>query len=442
MAGRCGRGWGRGSEKKARSAGGCERASQRGRESRARRQPNADFALYIEHQRVIVKLSSFSYNVSKYNSLCTAIAAYTRYGEEGRMKHDALREQALANFESLLSFWKIEYRKITNVEYDIIATWRSDRDFGSVRFNIEKGRGADFAGCPLAKEDFARLGIGFNKDDFVGFSDEGQSKIGFDIIGLCQRIYNCNTYQQATEYLKDDIEELSKRNNFVRPAEDAAERRNIELQRKRELVLKYASAIWEACRHHKLENTPGERYLSSRKINIKEYNMRFHPRINYTPTKQAFPALIFRVQENPFGALRAIHRVYLSHDGKKADIDNPKMALASIKDCGIWFGEKNEVLFIAEGPENALSLRAMGAKFVVSTVYATNFPNIKIPPCVKKIVLAPDVDNAGMNYYEKALIAYKRYVGVQIEDFKLMKIPLPNGKFADINDALIAMGAI
>jgi Toprim domain len=368
-------------------------------------------------------------------------SVYTSPSGGKKMKYDSLREKALANFESLLNFWKIEHRKITNVEYDIIATWRADINFGSVRFNIEKGRGADFAGHSLTPEDFKRIGIGFQKEDFVGFSNGEQAKAGFDVIGLCQRVYNCNSYREAIEYLESDIRELAKRNNFIQPNEESAAIRERELERKRKLTLKYANDIWESCKHHKFENSSGEIYLKSRKIYIPEENMRFHKCITYGPTKQQYPALIFKVQKTPESPLQAIHRIYLSFSGEKAPIDNPKMALASIKDAGIWFGDPNHTLYIAEGPENALSLIVMGARFVVSTIYAANFPNIQIPKYVSTIYLMPDVDNAGMEAYKRALINYKKYedLGLQVKELLLEKKYKPNGKLYDINDTLMAV---
>ena len=86
----------------------------------------------------------------------------------------------------------------------------------------------------------------------------------------------------------------------------------------------------------------------------------------------------------------------------------PKMALCNIKGCGIWFGEKNKVLCIVEGPENALSILSLGYGFVVSTIDASNFSNLTIPECVRKIVLMPDGDKAGVESAKKAKEEYEK----------------------------------
>lgn len=335
------------------------------------------------------------------------------------MLYDALKEKALANFELLLNHWKLQYTRIGAQEYDIIATWRADKNFGGCRFNIEKGRGADFAGSYLTDENISKFGIGFTADDFVGISEQGQGKIGFDIVGLCQRLYHLNSYKDGTKYLDDDLRKISLTQHIIQPAYDAADRRREDLEKKKKKILKYATDLWESSKYHKFEGSIGEKYLNNRYIHqVKEQCIRFIPSLTHSPTKQQFPALIFKVQQTPTSPLTAIHRIYLTSEGKKANIDNPKMALASIQGSGIWFGIPGEVLFLTEGPENALTLRDFGAEFVVSSIYASNMPNIAIPKEVKKIIILSDEDNAGKSSYLKTIDKLK-YSNLIIEPMSI-----------------------
>lgn len=341
---------------------------------------------------------------------------------------DELREKALANFETLLDYCKIEYRKVTEHEYDILATWREDKNFGSVRFNTEKNRGADFAGGSLLHEDYSRLGIGFDKEDFSGFTKEGQAaKIGFDVIGLFQRIFRCDTYKQTSEALGNIFTKIPD-GKLYNPTIDSAARRQQDQKAKEQKYQKLANDLWESSKYHKWEGSIGELYLNKRGIFLREKNIRFHPSIQYGTQGTKYPALLFKVQKAPDGPLVAIHRIFLDQSGTKAKLDNPKMALAPVKGAGIWFGEPSSILNIAEGPENALTLREWGAKFTVSSIFSTNLHNLTIPKCVKEIIIYPDTDKAGMAALERAK---HTYTSLGLEKIEGRVISLPG---VDLND--------
>ena len=164
--------------------------------------------------------------------------------------------------------------------------------------------------------------------------------------------------------------------------------------------------------------------------------MKFHPAIMNGELKKPLPALLFKVQQSPEGTLSAIHRIYLNSMGTgKAPVDNPKMALGSIKGAGIWLGLPGETLSIVEGPENALSILMMGASFVVCTVNAANFSCLLIPPYVKEVILLPDNDEAGRLACVRATTSYR-------EQGKIVKVKFPpmikGKKKTDWNDLLVA----
>lgn len=342
---------------------------------------------------------------------------------------DEVREKALANFDILLHYWKLDYKKITEYEYDILATWRKDQNFGSVRFNLDKARGADFAGGSLTDIDFSKLGSGFTKEDFNGFTSQGQSKIGFDIVGLCQRVYQKNTYQEAAKCLNNDLEVISKHRKLFTPAADAAIRREKEQQQKTKRHKELANDLWESCKYHNFFGSVGEKYLLNRGIRVKDKNIRCHPSIRYGISKTNYPALLFKVQAGPDKPLTAIHRIYLSQNGTKAKLENPKMALAPIKGMGIWIGNPSRTLALTEGPENALTLRELGHNFVVSSIFGTNLHNINIPKYVRKLIIYPDPDEPGMASFDRAKKTYTK-LGIEVEGYVL-----PRGKF-DLNDLI------
>lgn len=348
-----------------------------------------------------------------------------------------LREHALANFELLLIHWKIEYIAVNTVEFDLIAKWRQDGNFGAVRFNTVKNWGADFAGIQIAKMDFGKLGEGFDRTDCAGIVSGTSTATGFDIIGLCQKVYNCSTYKDAAKQLLFDWQAISQNGKAVLPNSEAIARRKELVERHRLQRSKMAQNMWKMAKGIKFEGSQGAVYLSARGLPeswIRENNIRFHPRIINKELNKTLPAILFKVSQTPFSELVAIHRIYLSDDGwSKANISNPKMALASIKGCAIWFGTPCEKLHIAEGPENALTLREMGAQFVACAINATNFHNLTIPPNVTDVVLCPDADEAGTTAAGKAQHEYAQVQKKKVSFLYPPKLNV-NNKQVDWND--------
>lgn len=353
-------------------------------------------------------------------------------------KFDMLRETALANLEVLFDFWGIEYAKINSNEYDLLATWRADSSFGAVRFNSFKGRGSDFAGISFTERDYKLLGNGFDASDYSELGSGVNTSRGFDIIGLCGKLYNIGTYKEAADRLASDLHTISKHSDIKKPSNDAAKKREEELVRKNKYMVDAARKAWDACKKIPLALSKGDIYLTTRglcHVAQRETNVRFHPKIINKELGRPLPCLLFKVQEKPLGPLVAVHRIYLSDDGfSKADLDNPKMAMARVKGAGIWFGTPGPKLGIAEGPENALSIREIGFGFVVSTINATNFANISIPEYVTDVVLFPDPDPAGIANTQKAVEEYTRQ-GKKV-DIKFPPEKVVNNKLLDWNDIL------
>lgn len=321
--------------------------------------------------------------------------------------YTTLRNDALANFEQLLNLWKIEYQKVGDYEYDFKNPTREDRNFGACRFNILKNIGSDFALRTFNEDDFKILGASFDKNDFAPMSTENQERqAGFDIIGLVQRINRLPSYREAAELLRKHIILLRSKGD-LQDSTEATKEREDTIARRNLFMIKRVTQVWGYCKS--VRGSIAENYLYNRAIEntADEPNMRFHPRIKNKELDKMMPALVFKVAKSPQDEITALHRIYLTMDGAyKADLVNNKMAYGPIKGCGIWFGAPGPKLYIAEGPENALSLREAGCDFVVSTVYSTNFSNLTIPNIVEFIVMAIDNDPAGIANATKAAREY------------------------------------
>ena len=352
-------------------------------------------------------------------------------------RYEHLKEHALANFETLLSYWGVEYSRVNPQEYDLIAKWRHDGNFGAVRFNIVKNWGSDFAGIQIAKLDFSRLGEGFDYTDCAGIVSDTNTNVGFDIIGLCQKIYGCSTYRDAAGRLQTDWQAISAQGKAILPDAEAVAKRKLLIEQKNKFKVKIAQDMWRMSKSIKFEGSLGAVYLTARGLPdswTTENNIRFHPKLINKELNKTSPAILFKVSFAPMSELVAIHRIYLSDDGwSKAEMSDPKMALASIKGAGIWFGTPGQKLHVVEGPENALTLRAMGAQFVVCTINATNFHGLTIPEFVSNVVLCPDPDEAGITAAGKAHKEYEKMQNKKVGFFYPPKMEL-SGKTLDWND--------
>ena len=345
-----------------------------------------------------------------------------------------LKEKAIANIELLFIYWKIDYKKISDEEFDFITPFRKDNNFGACRFNIKKGLGADFTGSSFTAQDYRRVSPDFDPSDFSSGKDGNYKSFGLDIIGLCQRIHGCDTYKQAAYLLDKQLQEIASKVNIKEVGLKDVYNRQRQRDEERKGVLRTASKVWNLC--VPLHKTIGEKYLNNRGIDTSfdEPNIRFHSKILNTELNIYSPALLFKVSKTYGSSLEAIHRIYLNPNTyKKASMSNPKKALGNIKGLGIWFGTPSDTLCIAEGPENALSIRTLGYDYVVSAIDAANFSNIYIDEHIKKIILFPDGDDAGKKSAQKALEVYSQ----THSDIKVNFPPSNNNPKWDWNDELI-----
>lgn len=340
-----------------------------------------------------------------------------------------LKETALLNIDLLFNYWKIDYVKISDDEYDFISPMREDTNFGAMRFNARKGIGADFAAVDIDLSLFP----GFDKSDF-GFSKSDKATFGFDIIGLCQKIHGLPSYKEGEKRLKEHLAILKSSGSLQKASIMSALQREQNNAKRIAERIDYAKVIMKNCKHY--VGTVAEKYFNSRKLNsVQETNVYFSNAVMCVTAKRPYPAIILPIQKSPEGEIRGVHRIYLSEDGStKAPVDEPKMALGEVKTNAIWFGTPCDTLYLAEGPENALTLRVSGAPFVACAINASNMHMLRIPTYVQKVIVCPDPDDAGVSSAKKCMLAYK-HKKLFIKFPKIKR--LSNGKLADFNDILV-----
>lgn len=155
--------------------------------------------------------------------------------------------------------------------------------------------------------------------------------------------------------------------------------------------------VWEAGRPV-VHGDPVWRYLN-RRLGIETVppGLRFHPGLRYTDEAGAdlgrFPAMLARLQY-PDGAGASIHRTYLTDDGEKAPVPQPKKIMAGkpLNTAAVRLGGGGTTLGIGEGIETAL---AASFRFGVPVWAATNAVLLEawVPPRgVERVLIAGDND--------------------------------------------------
>jgi hypothetical protein len=157
-----------------------------------------------------------------------------------------------------------------------------------------------------------------------------------------------------------------------------------------------------------IEHTLAADYLRGRGIDpLVATGLRFSPDCYCHPTTESqvrrWPALIAPVTDANTN-LTGVHRLYLNPLGAiagdygKAPVLDPKRSLGRIQGNAVRFGRESAVLVVAEGIENALSVRMAFPHLTVhACLTAGNLADYR-PPVVSQIVLiALDDDVAGQN---------------------------------------------
>lgn len=219
------------------------------------------------------------------------------------------------------------------------------------------------------------------------------------------------------------------------PTDPAIRERQVRLEREeRAAAIGDAQAQWRGARS--IAATPAELYLRSRGIvGPMPPSIRFS-RVPLWRDKKTgadgrrFPALLAACQ-NVSGKIVGVQRIYLTEDGRKAAMANPKLSLGQVRGCAVRLGPPGRSIRLCEGPEDGLTLRqSCPGPSVWVSLGTGSLPHVELPDEVEDVTIAGDNNEAG-----------RAAVAAGIEAFRAQgrtaRGVYPRAAFRDWNDELL-----
>ena len=154
---------------------------------------------------------------------------------------------------------------------------------------------------------------------------------------------------------------------------------------------------------------PGHRYLTGRGIILNTWpeDLHHHPMLPYWETDDTgkpvktgtFPAMLAIVR-SPTGRPVALHRTYITSDGKKASVDSPRKLLKVHDLTGSavrLFPPSDGVLGVCEGIEDALSAWVLWQIPTWATIGTSGLKSFEPPEEIRELLIFADRDEAGVS---------------------------------------------
>ncbi len=185
--------------------------------------------------------------------------------------------------------------------------------------------------------------------------------------------------------------------------------------------------IWHQTRP--AQGTPAEDYLRSRGITISvPPTIRYHPALLHPDIGQHLPcmvAAICNVRRNVTG----IQRTYLTHNGRRAPVNRPRMALGALRGNAVRLTPTTDRVWLTEGVEDGLALMQMMGEPAWAVLGTSGYKSVELPDRIQQVILAPDGDDAGQDVIQEAA---HRLAG-QGREVRAAKLP-PGRDWCDVLD--------
>jgi phage/plasmid primase-like uncharacterized protein len=202
---------------------------------------------------------------------------------------------------------------------------------------------------------------------------------------------------------------------------------------KAEAMTQAARAIWR--KTLPAEGTAAETYLRNRGITLPvPATLRYHPACRHTGTGLLLPCMVGAVTVAPGRDVVAIHRTFLTTDGRtKAPVTDAKKSLGPLAGGAVRLAAAGPVLIVGEGIETTLSAMQATGLPGWAALSAGGIRNLILPPLpmAAEVIIAADHDANGVGQ-DAARAAAARWLA----EGRRVRIALPPEPGQDWNDLL------
>lgn len=162
--------------------------------------------------------------------------------------------------------------------------------------------------------------------------------------------------------------------------------------------------------------------------------IRLHPGLEYWHEGERlgmFPAMICRVVDAD-GKPVSLHRTYLTQDGKKASVPEPKKLMApalpgATRGAAIRLYPATDTLSIAEGVETALAVHIATGLPVWSSISAGGLAALSLPRSIRKVLIMADLDRSGTGELAARELARRLYAEGREVKIVVPPVAIPEG---------------
>lgn len=307
-----------------------------------------------------------------------------------RERFKRLNAMLLPQLPALVKQW-LPAGRAAGAEWTALNPRRHDRRPGSFRVNLRSGRWADFA----------------------------SGERGGDPISLYAYLFTDGRQGAA-------VRELDSGRVAVRPVglANVAKVANPDTDETRRIAR--ASAIYVAAAPI---GGPAEAYLISRGLRPAPTWTRLRTAVLRYPEADEHPTIVSPIT-GAGGALEGIQRTFLTANGGKLPVRDPKLSLGRVRGGAIRLADPAAELVLCEGLEDGLSLaQELTGACVWAAPGAGMLEAMCLSPIVSSVIIAADNDAAGE---EAARRAAERFAS----DGRHVRIMRPDPAYKDWNDQL------
>jgi putative DNA primase/helicase len=131
------------------------------------------------------------------------------------------------------------------------------------------------------------------------------------------------------------------------------------------------------------------------------------------------------------GQIVAVHRTYITTDGRKAPVEPVKAMLGPCASAAVWLAPAGPVLAVTEGIETALAVSQIAGVPTWAALSASGMTGLELPPLplAAELIVCADFDAAGLKAAET--LAARAY-----GEGRQVRVAIPGHAGDDWNDVL------